>query len=205
MGQSPFTHWRTVSVSSPRSSGHSIATWYRPDFQDALIAPVGTLYDQSRSTASKVGSKVGLTKSDMLNGRLKLTVGFDTLFDKGKQDLYLTNRTYVPQSEYRNLSLFLQGEYKLLDTLTMHAGVRKEKADLEIDTRQILSIPETNARHVIRDAFACALQLRVARRHEIRGRWNAAEVQQLRVGGLQRYDPVRELDNALHRRRIVLG
>lgn len=108
-------------------------------FQDPLIAPAGTLYDQSRSLASKYGSKVGLSRDDLLNGRLKLTVGFDTLFDKGKQDLYLTNRTYVPESEYRNLSLFLQGEYKLLDTLTMHAGVRKERADLKIDSYRTLA------------------------------------------------------------------
>lgn len=46
---------------------------------------------------------------DLLNGRLKLTVGFDALFDKGKQDLHLTGRTYVPESEYRDLSLFLHG------------------------------------------------------------------------------------------------
>lgn len=108
-------------------------------FQDPLIAPSGSLYDQSRSVASKYGSKVGLSRDDLLNGRLKLTAGFDTLFDKGKQHLYLTGRTYVPQSEYRNLSLFLQGEYKLLDTLTMHAGVRREKADLKIDTYRTLA------------------------------------------------------------------
>ena len=108
-------------------------------FQDPLLAPTGTLYDQSRSVASKYGSKVGLSRDDLLNGRLTLTAGFDTLFDKGKQDLYLTGRTYVPQSEYRNLSLFLQGEYKLLDTLTMHAGVRREKADLKIDTYRTLA------------------------------------------------------------------
>ena len=108
-------------------------------FQDARIAPVGTLYDQSRSVASKYGSKVGLSRDDLLNGRLKLTVGFDTLFDKGKQDLYGTKRTYVPESEYRNLSLFLQGEYKLFDQLTLHAGVRKEKADLQIDSYRTLA------------------------------------------------------------------
>lgn len=108
-------------------------------FQDATIAPVGTLYDQSRAVASKYGSKVGLTRSDLLGGRMKLTAGFDTLFDKGKQDLYGTGRTYVPQSEYRNLSLFLQGEYKLLDRLTLHAGVRKENADLKIESYRTLA------------------------------------------------------------------
>lgn len=108
-------------------------------FQDPLIAPTGTLYDQSRSVASKYGSKVGLSRDDLLNNRLKLTVGFDTLFDKGKQDLYLTGRTYVPNSKYRNYSLFAQGEYKLTDNLTAHAGARKEKADLTVDTYRTLA------------------------------------------------------------------
>lgn len=108
-------------------------------FQDPLIAPTGTLYDQSRSVASKYGSKVGLGRDDLLNNRLKLTVGFDTLFDKGKQDLYLTGRTYVPNSKYRNYSLFAQGEYKLTDNLTAHAGARKEKADLTVDTYRTLA------------------------------------------------------------------
>ncbi len=109
-------------------------------FQDAKIAPVGTLYDQSRAVASKYGSKVGLTRSDLLGGRLKLTGGFDTLFDKGKQDLYGTGRTYVPESAYRNLSLFLQGEYKPLDSLAFHAGLRKENADLKIDNYRTLAL-----------------------------------------------------------------
>jgi iron complex outermembrane receptor protein len=108
-------------------------------FQDVRIAPRGTLYDQSRSTASKVGSKVGLTKSDMLNGRLKLTAGFDTLVDKGKQDMYGTGRTFVPESKYRNLSLFGQGEFRLLDTLTLHGGVRRENAELEVDSYRTLA------------------------------------------------------------------
>lgn len=108
-------------------------------FQDVSIAPRGTLFDQSRSVASKFGSKVGLTKSDLLNGRLKVTAGFDTLFDEGKQDLYGTGRTFVPESEYRNLSLFTQGEYKLLDNLTLHGGVRKENADLKVDSYRTLA------------------------------------------------------------------
>ncbi|MEE7547212.1 TonB-dependent receptor, partial [Xanthomonas sp. Kuri4-1] len=107
-------------------------------FQDPLIAPVGTLYDQSRSVASKWGSKVSLTKDDLLDSRLKLTGGFDLLADRGKQDLYGTGRTYVPESDYRNISLFLQGEYKLRPELTLHAGVRREEAKLEIDSYQTL-------------------------------------------------------------------
>lgn len=108
-------------------------------FQDTRIGPNGTLYDQSRATSSKVGSKVTLTKADLLDRRLKLTVGFDTLFDKGEQDLYGTGRTYVPHSEYTDLSLFTQAEFKLLDQLTLHGGIRKEYADLKVDSYQTLA------------------------------------------------------------------
>ena len=108
-------------------------------FQDAAIAPVGRLYDQSRATSAKLGSKVTLTKADLLDNKLKLTGGFDTLADKGKQDLYGTGRTYVPESTYRNLSLFLQGEYQLHEKLALHAGVRREHAELEIDSYRTLA------------------------------------------------------------------
>lgn len=108
-------------------------------FQDATIAPVGRLYDQSRAVSKKLGSKVTLTKADLLDNRLKLTTGFDTLVDKGKQDLYGTGRTYVPESEYRNLSLFVQGEYKPFEKWTLHGGVRRESADLRIDSYRTLA------------------------------------------------------------------
>ncbi len=108
-------------------------------FQDVTIAPRGALFDQSRAVASKYGSKVGLTKSSLLDGRLKLTLGFDTLVDEGKQDMYLTGRTFVPESKYRNVSLFTQGEYKLFEQLTLHAGVRKENADLEVGSYRTLA------------------------------------------------------------------
>ncbi|MBB3225135.1 TonB-dependent receptor [Pseudoduganella umbonata] len=108
-------------------------------FQDPLIAPNGTLYDQSRIVASKYGSKVGLTKDGLLDGRLKLTGGFDTLYDEGEQDLYGTGRTYVPPSEFRNLSLFLQGEAQVTGALALHAGVRRERSDVRIDSYTTLA------------------------------------------------------------------
>lgn len=108
-------------------------------FQDPAIAPRGKLYDQSRAVASKYGSKVSLTKNGLADGRLKLTVGVDTLVDEGKQDLYGTHRTFVPESTYRNVSLFAQGEYKPFDALTLHAGIRREKADLRVGTYRTLA------------------------------------------------------------------
>lgn len=108
-------------------------------FQDPALAPVGSFYDQSQSVANKYGTKLALTKDDLLDDTLKVTVGFDTLYDKGKQDLYLTKRTYVPKMEYTNYSPFIQGEYQLLDDLVLHAGVRHESAKLKVDSFQALA------------------------------------------------------------------
>lgn len=103
-------------------------------FQDPRIAPVGTLYDQSRSTASKWGSKTSLGRDDLLGGDLKITAGVDTLRDSGKQDLYGTGRTYVPDSRYSSVAGFVQADYKLLPQLTVQGGWRREEADLRIDS-----------------------------------------------------------------------
>lgn len=108
-------------------------------FQDPALAPLGDLYDQSRSLATKYGTKLALTKDDWFEDRMKLTLGADTLVDKGEQDLFLTRRTYVPPSEFRNLSLFAQAEYRLLDDVALHAGVRREIASLDIGTYQTLA------------------------------------------------------------------
>ncbi|MET0290663.1 MAG: TonB-dependent receptor [Pseudoxanthomonas sp.] len=108
-------------------------------FQDPTIAPNGALYDQSRSVASKWGSKASLSKDGLLDGRLKLTGGVDTLWDSGKQDLYGTGRTYVPPSELRDLAAFVQGEYQLLPQLTLHGGLRHEDLQLQIDSYQTLA------------------------------------------------------------------
>ncbi|POE06190.1 TonB-dependent receptor [Pectobacterium odoriferum] len=108
-------------------------------FQDTSIAPIDTLYDQSRAISNKYGTKLALTKDDLLDDTLKVTVGFDTLYDKGKQDLYLTKRTYVPEMEYTNYSPFIQGEYQLLDNVTLHAGVRHEIAKLQVNDYQTLA------------------------------------------------------------------
>ncbi|ASR45023.1 TonB-dependent receptor [Xanthomonas citri pv. mangiferaeindicae] len=107
-------------------------------FQDPEIAPIGTLYDQSRSLASKWGAKTSLGRDDLLDGRLKLTTGIDALWDSGEQDLYATGRTYVPESEFRSLAAFVQADYRLLPTLTLQGGWRHEDAKLRIDSYRTL-------------------------------------------------------------------
>ncbi|MCP1313111.1 MULTISPECIES: TonB-dependent receptor [unclassified Halomonas] len=107
-------------------------------FQDPAFAPVGTFYDQTLATTSKYGTKVSLSRDDLLDDRLKLTGGFDTLFDDTEQYLYQTDRTYVPPASYTDLSPFLQAEFAPLDSLLLSAGVRYEYAKLDIDDYQTL-------------------------------------------------------------------
>lgn len=108
-------------------------------FQDISIAPRGTLYDQSRTLDSKTGSKTTLSRDDLFANRLKVTIGLDTLWNSGKQDLYTTGRSYVPKSKYRDLAGFVQAEYRLLPTLTMQGGWRHEDGRLRIDSYRTLA------------------------------------------------------------------
>ncbi|MBN8411460.1 MULTISPECIES: TonB-dependent receptor [Halomonas] len=105
-------------------------------FQDPSLAPVGTYYDQSSAKTEKFGTKVSLTKDDLWDDRLKLTGGFDTLFDETEQYLYGSGRTYVPPTDYTDLSPFFQAEFAPVDSLLLSAGVRYEYAELDIDDYQ---------------------------------------------------------------------
>ncbi len=108
-------------------------------FQDPAIAPVGAFYDQTMASTSKFGTKVSLTKDDLLNERLSLTGGFDTLFDETEQYLYQSDRTYVPPTEYTDLSPFIQAEFRPVDSLLLSAGARYEYAKLKINDYQTVA------------------------------------------------------------------
>ncbi|WP_445619723.1 TonB-dependent receptor [Kushneria sp. Sum13] len=108
-------------------------------FQDPSIAPAGTLYDQSYATTTKYGTKASLTKDDLWDGRIKLTAGFDTLFDSSEQSLHRTDRTWVPEVNYTDLSPFVQLEVTPIDEVTLTAGARYEYAKLDVDDYQTLA------------------------------------------------------------------
>ncbi|MGO2240789.1 MAG: TonB-dependent receptor [Halomonas sp.] len=108
-------------------------------FQDPAIAPVGSFYDQTMATTSKFGTKVSLTKDDLFSDRLTLTGGFDTLFDETEQYLYQSDRTYVPSTEYTDLSPFIQAEFRPVDSLLLSAGARYEYAKLDIGSYQTVA------------------------------------------------------------------
>lgn len=108
-------------------------------FQDASIAPLGTLFDQSEAISSKLGAKVTLMKDDLFDDRIKLSGGFDVLRDTTEQRLALTNRSWVPESGFTNYAPFIQAEVDLLDNLVLHTGVRREFAELDVETYKTIA------------------------------------------------------------------
>lgn len=115
-------------------------------FQDESIAPKGTLYDQSRVLSTKIGTKLSLTKDGLMDDRLKITAGFDMLLDQSEQDLYLTQRNWVPEVEYQNYAPFVQLELQALDSLVLHGGIRHELSKLKVDDFQ--TVASRNSVHV---------------------------------------------------------
>ncbi|NIC06706.1 TonB-dependent receptor [Billgrantia bachuensis] len=94
----------------------------------------GTRYDQTRNESDKMGAKFTLNRRGLFDDRLALTTGLDLIQDDTRQVLVQTDRNYVPESRFRNLAPFVQGEFQLADPLTLHAGVRHEYAELDVDT-----------------------------------------------------------------------
>ncbi|MGM0703969.1 MAG: TonB-dependent receptor [Pseudomonadota bacterium] len=92
-----------------------------------------TLYDHTRNESDKVGAKFTLSRNGLLDDRLSLTTGLDLLQDETQQVLVQTDRNYVPESQFRNVAAFLQGDIAATDALTLHAGVRQEHAELNVD------------------------------------------------------------------------
>ncbi|PSJ21920.1 TonB-dependent receptor [Halomonas sp. ND22Bw] len=92
-----------------------------------------TRYDQTRNESDKVGAKFTLSRDGLLDDRLTLTTGLDLLEDETRQMLVHTDRTYVPETQFRNVAAFLQGDYSLTDAVSLHAGVRHERAELDVD------------------------------------------------------------------------
>ncbi|MCM5704497.1 TonB-dependent receptor [Larsenimonas salina] len=108
-------------------------------FQDPSIAPDGELYDQSMARTQKYGLKSSLTKNDLWDDRITLTAGFDVMVDRSEQSLYRTNRTYVPEIEYTDVSPFVQVDVTPIESLTLSAGARYEYADLDVDDYQTVA------------------------------------------------------------------
>ena len=102
------------------------------NFQDKTIAPAGTLFDQSQNESSKVGAKLGWSRRDLFGLPLNATLGLDVLRDRTAQVLVFTDREWVPETEFRSLSPFVQGDWRL-GPVQLTGGLRHERAELRVD------------------------------------------------------------------------
>lgn len=110
-------------------------------FQDAAIAPVGTLFDQSQNRSRKYGGKFSYERKVPGIEALTATIGVDLLHDETEQLLIATDRSWVPPAEYRSLAPFAQFNLALLgDRLRIAGGVRHEDVRITIaDYRTLAS------------------------------------------------------------------
>lgn len=103
-------------------------------FQDASIAPVGTLFDQSQNRSRKYGGKLSYERAVPGLEALTLIAGFDALWDTTEQRLIATDRAWVPPTDFRSLAPFGQANLKLAGGLVRLAGgVRYENVKITID------------------------------------------------------------------------
>lgn len=101
-------------------------------FQDPLIAPIGTLFDQTRNNSEKYGAKFAYAISRIGGLPVDAVAGFDLLRDLTSQPLVLTDRVSVPPTTFHNYAPFLQLNFKPIDMLTITGGVRHEIGKLEV-------------------------------------------------------------------------
>ena len=103
------------------------------DRQDPLIAPLGTLVDQSEIASQKRGLRTSWTRPDLFAvAGLELQAGLDLVEDETEQSLALTNRVWVPPLNYSSLGPFAQLSYDL-GPVTINGGIRREDGELSVD------------------------------------------------------------------------
>ncbi len=103
------------------------------DRQDPLIAPIGTLVDQSEIRARKKGLRTSWDKIDLLFKGFELKLGLDLTEDRADQRLALTDRLWVPPLDYKSVAPFTQVSYDY-GPLTVSAGFRREDGRLHVDS-----------------------------------------------------------------------
>lgn len=108
-------------------------------FQDPRIDPTGQLFDQSANQSRKLGGKVSYERGVPGADDLVLTVGFDALFDRTQQRLAQTDRVWVPETDFRSLAPFVQGNLALADDVVRLAGgLRYENVRLAVGDYETL-------------------------------------------------------------------
>ena len=104
------------------------------DRQDPLIAPLGTLWDQSEIRSKKKGLRTSYAHQDSFGLKgLELRGGIDLTQDKADQRLALTDRLWVPPMIYKSVAPWLQVSYDI-GPVTVSGGFRRESGKLNVDS-----------------------------------------------------------------------
>ena len=104
------------------------------DRQDPLIAPLGTLVDQSEVRSKKKGLRTSYARQDAFAVRgLELRGGIDLTQDIADQRLALTNRLWVPPMIYDSKAPWVQASYDI-GPVTLSGGFRREDGQLKVDS-----------------------------------------------------------------------
>lgn len=105
-----------------------------PEKQDPLIAPIGTLFDQSEIDAHKKGLRTSWTRGELFNvDGLELHTGLDLDKDQAQQRLALTNRLWVPPMNYKSTAPYAQLSWDI-GPVTLSGGYRREDDKLTVNT-----------------------------------------------------------------------
>jgi iron complex outermembrane receptor protein len=123
----------TAQVYKAQQAMRFVAEKGGADKQDPLIAPLGTLVDQSEVFSKKRGLRTGYSRPDFLVSGLELRAGVDVVRDQTEQRLALTNRTWVPPMVYTSKAPYAQLSYDVGD-FTLSGGYRRESGELEVDS-----------------------------------------------------------------------
>ncbi|WP_430387556.1 TonB-dependent receptor [Dyella sp. 20L07] len=103
------------------------------DKQDPLIAPLGTLWDQSEIRAKKKGIRTSWTRPDLFVTGLELHTGIDFVRDQAEQRLALTDRLWVPPMKYKGVAPYAQLSYDI-GPVTISGGMRREDDKLDVNS-----------------------------------------------------------------------
>lgn len=101
------------------------------DRQDPLIAPIGTLVDQSEINSRKHGLRTSFTLPEFFKD-LEVRVGIDAVYDNTEQRLAITDRVLVPPLKYTSFGPYAQLSYDI-GPVTVSGGVRHENGRVKVD------------------------------------------------------------------------
>lgn len=105
-------------------------------FQDPAYGD--DVFDQSQNVSDKTGAKFDWGLRGLFGGRLNAVIGLDLLRDKTYQELVQTNRTWVPEVDYRSVAPFVQTEWWLGNRVAVSGGLRYEHGQLDVATYRTL-------------------------------------------------------------------